>query len=77
MDANLTRYNCDSSCECGRFGDEKMRVCDDGEYVKFADIAESLSTSHNTASTPCSHCEFPNATIHLCQQCNDHFNDKG
>ena len=53
MDANLTRYDCDSSCQCGRFGDEKMRECSDGVWVKFADVKESLSTSHNSAMVPC------------------------
>jgi hypothetical protein len=46
MNANLTRYGirrkhfCNDICP--------VEVQPDGEWVKFADVMESLSTSHNT-----------------------------
>ena len=35
-----------------KFGVTQMMCCTDGEYVKFADIAELFQTAHNKQSTP-------------------------
>jgi hypothetical protein len=49
MDANLTRYEYRVTHDaCGTYA--RMEECDDGEFVKFADVVESLSTSHNKPS---------------------------
>ena len=50
MDANLTKYDCETegSNYTGCYG--VMRQSDDGEYVKFADVKGPLSKSHNSAS---------------------------
>jgi len=49
MEANLTRYTCFLRDD-GHSIAALMVPSDTGEYVKFADIKESLSKSHNTGS---------------------------
>jgi len=57
MDVNLTRY--DYKVTSDMYGTHaRMEECDDGEFVKFEDVKESLSTSPNTASTPCQYHEW-------------------
>ena len=52
MDANLTRY--DIWVEGDSHESELIvEESESGEWVKFADIKESLSKSHNKQSTPC------------------------
>ena len=46
-----------------KFGVTQMMCCTDGEYVKFADIAELFQTAHNKQSTPLY------TTWHYCPDC--------
>jgi hypothetical protein len=55
MEANLTRYTCFLRDD-GHSIAALMVPSDTGEYVKFADVKESLSKSHNKQSTPCPMC---------------------
>jgi hypothetical protein len=50
METNLTRYTCFLRDD-GHSIAALMVPSDTGEYVKFADVKESLSTSHNKPST--------------------------
>ncbi len=52
MYANLTRYDLEEIRGCGEY-DHVMSEQADGEYVKFADVMESLSKSHNRPMVQC------------------------
>jgi hypothetical protein len=54
MDANLTRYTVSLRDEGHRIA-ALMVPSDTGEYVKFADVMELLSKSHNKQSEQCPH----------------------
>ena len=67
MDANLTRY--DIWVEGDSHESELIvEESESGEWVKFADIKESLSKSHNKQSTP-----LDKPTQFYCQNCGGKF----
>jgi hypothetical protein len=69
MEANLTRYTCFLRDD-GHSIAALMVPSDTGEYVKFADVKESLSKSHNKQSTPyCLQCHSPSKWVIACKKC--------
>jgi hypothetical protein len=62
MYANLKRYDIGGDgCDCGQTCTIAMVESSSGEYVKFADVMESLSKSHNKQSAPCHDCDLNNS----------------
>ena len=46
----MKRYYIDTSCECGRFGDDVNAIEDnDGDWVRFDDIEHLLQDAQKTA----------------------------